>query len=53
VLRIHIFLGLLDPHPDPLPRVMDLDPALDPAPAPVPDLALSKIVRKALVPTVL
>jgi hypothetical protein len=33
VLRIHLFLGLLDPDPDPDPfvRGMDLDPDLDPS----------------------
>jgi hypothetical protein len=30
--RIHMFLGLLDPDPDPLVRGMDPDPALDPDP---------------------
>jgi hypothetical protein len=36
VLRIHMFLGLLDPDPDPLVRGMDSDPdpALDPDPDP-------------------
>jgi hypothetical protein len=31
--RIHVFLGLLDPYPDPLVRGMDPDPApvLDPS----------------------
>ncbi len=32
--RIHMFLGLLDPDPDPLVRGMDPDPALDPNPDP-------------------
>jgi hypothetical protein len=34
--RIHMFLGLLDPDPDPLVRGMDpdTDPALDPDPDP-------------------
>jgi hypothetical protein len=32
--RIHMFLGLLDPDPDPLVRGMDPDPALDPDPDP-------------------
>jgi hypothetical protein len=32
--RIHMFLGLLDPDPDPLVRGMDLDLALDPNPDP-------------------
>jgi hypothetical protein len=34
VLRIHLihmFLGLLDPHPDPSVRGMDPDPDLDPS----------------------
>ncbi len=31
VPRIHMFLGLLDPDPDPLVRGMDPDPALDPS----------------------
>jgi hypothetical protein len=39
--RIHMFLGLLDPNPDPLVRGMDPDPA----PA--------KIVSKTLIPTAL
>jgi hypothetical protein len=29
--RIHVFLGLLDPDPDPLVRGMDPDPDLDPS----------------------
>jgi hypothetical protein len=29
--RIHVFLGLLDPDPDPLVRGMDPDPGLDPS----------------------
>jgi hypothetical protein len=29
-IRIRMFLGLLDPDPDPLFRSMDLDPDLDP-----------------------
>jgi hypothetical protein len=40
--RIHMFLGLLDPDPDPLVRGMDPDPDLD-----------EKIVRKTFIPTVL
>jgi hypothetical protein len=32
--RIHMFLGLMDPDPDPLVRGMDPDPALDPDPGP-------------------
>ncbi len=44
-----MFLGLPDPHPDPLVRDMDPDPA--------PDSSIfkqkAKIVRKALIPTVL
>jgi hypothetical protein len=31
--RIHMFLGLPDPDPDPLVRGMDPDPALDPDPS--------------------
>ncbi len=31
--RIHMFLGLLDPDPDPLVRGMDPDPALDSDPS--------------------
>ncbi len=42
--RIDVFLGLLDPDPDPLVRGMDPDPGR---------LSLSKIVRKALISTVL
>jgi hypothetical protein len=36
VFRIHMFLGLPDPDPDPLVRGMDpnQDPALDPDPDP-------------------
>ena len=34
-----MFLGLLDPDPDPLVRCMDPDPALDPAPDPALDPA--------------
>jgi hypothetical protein len=30
-IRIHMFLGLLDPAPDPLVRGMDPDPDLDPS----------------------
>jgi hypothetical protein len=30
-IRIHVFLGLLDPDPDPLVRGMDTDPGLDPS----------------------
>ncbi len=33
-IRIHVFLGLQDPDPDPLVRGMDPDPALDPDPDP-------------------
>jgi hypothetical protein len=29
--RIHVFLGLLDPDPDPFVRGMDPDPDLDPS----------------------
>jgi hypothetical protein len=32
--RIHVFLSLQDPDPDPLVRGMDPDPALDPDPDP-------------------
>ncbi len=32
--RIHMFLGLLNPDPDPLVRGMDPDPALDQDPDP-------------------
>ncbi len=39
-IRIHVFLGLLDPDPDPLVRSMDPDPE-------------AKIVRKTLISTVL
>ncbi len=41
-IRIHMFLGLLDPDPDPDPLVrgMDPDPALD------PDLDPSNIKQK-------
>ncbi len=31
--RIHVFLDLLDPDPDPLVRGMDTDPAPDPDPS--------------------
>jgi hypothetical protein len=43
--RIHMFLGLQDPDPDPLVRGMD----------PVPDSFYhhAKIVRKTLIPTIL
>jgi hypothetical protein len=34
MFRIHVFLGLPDLDPDPLVRVMDPDPALDPDPDP-------------------
>ncbi len=30
-IRIHMFLGLLDPDPDPLVRGMDPDPDSDPS----------------------
>jgi hypothetical protein len=39
--RIHMFLGLLDPKPDPLIRGADPDPSIIKA----------KIVRKTLIPT--
>jgi hypothetical protein len=47
-----MFLGLLDPDPDPLVRGMDpdTDPILDPDPDPFYHQA--KIVRKTLIPTV-
>ena len=41
--RIHMFLGLLDPDPDPLVRGMDPDPSI----------IMQKIVRKSLIPTIL
>jgi hypothetical protein len=48
-IRIHMFLGLLDPDPDPSVRFMDPDPA--------PDLDpfdhQAKKVRKTLIPTAL
>jgi hypothetical protein len=44
IRRILTFLGLLDPHPDPLIRGLDPDP--------VP-YCQAKIVRKTLIPTVL
>jgi hypothetical protein len=31
IRRIHMFLGLQDPHPDPLVRDMDPDPDQDPS----------------------
>jgi hypothetical protein len=40
IRRIHMFLGLLDPDPDPLVRGMDPDPDL------VPDPGLSIIKQK-------
>jgi hypothetical protein len=45
-----VFLGLLDPDPDPLVRGMDPDSG--PAPDPDPSI-LSKIVKKTLISTVL
>ncbi len=39
-IRIHMFLSLLDPDPDPLVRGMNPDPALDPS------IIKQKIVRK-------
>jgi hypothetical protein len=39
-IRIHMFLGLPDPEPDPLVRGIDPDPALD------PDLDPSIIMQK-------
>ncbi len=44
--RIHMFLGLLDPEPDPSCRGMDPDPDLDP-------LSPSKKSKKNLIPTAL
>jgi hypothetical protein len=44
-----MFLGLLDPDPDPLVRGMDRDPA----PAPDPSIIKQKIVRQNIIPTVL
>jgi hypothetical protein len=44
-----MFLGLLDPDPDPQVRGMDPDPALDPDPS----IIMQKIVRKTLIPTIL
>ncbi len=38
--RIHVFLGLPDPYPDPLVRGMDPDP--DPALDPDPDPSIMK-----------
>jgi hypothetical protein len=38
--RIRMFLGLLDPDPDPLVKYMDTDPSTN-----------KKIVRKTLIPT--
>ena len=49
-IRIHLFLGLLDPDPDPLVRGMDPDP--DPALDPDPSIIMQKIVRKTLIPTI-
>ncbi len=48
--RIHVFLGLQDPVPDPLVRGMDPDP--DPALDLDPEHH-AKIVRKTLIPTFL
>ncbi len=46
--RIHVFLGLLDPDPDPLVTGSDPDPALDPDPDPAldPDPDPSIIMQK-------
>ena len=41
-----MFLGLLDPDPDPLVRGMDPDPALDPDPDPALDPDPSIIMQK-------
>ena len=38
--RIHVFLGLPDPNPDPL--VKGIDPDLDPAPDPDPSIIMQK-----------
>jgi hypothetical protein len=40
--RIHLFLGLLDPAPDPLVRGMDMDMDTDPAPDPDPSIIKQK-----------
>jgi hypothetical protein len=52
-IRIHMFLGLLDPGPDPSVRGMDpdLDPDLDPDPDPT--ITKVKKVRKTLIATAL
>jgi hypothetical protein len=52
-----MFLGLLDPDPNPLVRGMDPDPdplvrGMDPDPDPAPDHK-ANIVRKTLISTVL
>ncbi len=44
-IRIHMFLGLLDPDPDPSVRGMDPDPD--------PSITKQKKVRKTLIPTAL
>jgi hypothetical protein len=49
IRRIRMFLGLLDPGPDPLVRGTDPDPATDPDPS----FIKKKLVRKTLIPTVL
>jgi hypothetical protein len=46
--RIHVFLGLLDPDPDPLVRGMDPDPLVrgmdpDPDSDPAPDPSIIKL----------
>ena len=41
-----MFLGLLDPDPDPLVRDTDQDPASDPDPAPDPHLFSHKCVER-------
>jgi hypothetical protein len=51
LIRIHVFLGLLDPDPDPLVRGMDPNPdplvrGMDPDPDPDPDLDLLTLSKK-------
>ncbi len=47
MLRIHMFLSLVDLNPDPLVRGMD------PGPDPDPSITKAKIVRKTLLSTAL
>jgi hypothetical protein len=47
--RIHVFLGLLDPDPEPDPLVRGMDPDLDLDPSNIKQ----KIVRKTLISPVL